>query len=116
MIGMQRIIVWELPLLGPDVTFIRVSASLLLPIIAGIKMFSIGLFSTVPILQGKFPKFLSTTKHIELGTKQSSLLVRIFLYGIEIKGFLFCAIKNMTYNTMLKSKLCGTQKSEVREN
>ena len=35
MIGMQRIIVWELPLLGPDVTFIRVSASLLLPIIAG---------------------------------------------------------------------------------
>jgi len=35
MIGMQRIIVWELPLLGPDVTFVRVSASLLLPIIAG---------------------------------------------------------------------------------
>ena len=35
MIGMQRIIVWELPLLGPDITFIRVSASILLPIIAG---------------------------------------------------------------------------------
>ena len=35
MIGMQRIIVWELPLLGPDITFIRFSASLLLPIIAG---------------------------------------------------------------------------------
>ncbi|MBS40523.1 MAG: hypothetical protein CMM83_02170 [Rhodospirillales bacterium] len=36
MIGIQRIMVWELPLLGPDITFIRVSASLLLPIIAGI--------------------------------------------------------------------------------
>ena len=35
MIGMQRIIVWELPLLGADITFIRVSASILLPIIAG---------------------------------------------------------------------------------
>ena len=35
-IGMQRIIVWELPLLGPDVTAIRVGASVLLPIIAGI--------------------------------------------------------------------------------
>lgn len=34
-IGMQRIIVWELPLLGPDVTAIRVGASVLLPIIAG---------------------------------------------------------------------------------
>lgn len=34
-IGMQRIIVWELPLLGPDVTFVRVSSSILLPIIAG---------------------------------------------------------------------------------
>ena len=34
-IGMQRIIVWELPLLGPDVTAIRVGASILLPIIAG---------------------------------------------------------------------------------
>jgi uncharacterized membrane protein YraQ (UPF0718 family) len=35
-IGMQRIVVWELPLLGPDVTAIRVGASVLLPIIAGI--------------------------------------------------------------------------------
>ena len=35
-IGMQRIIVWELPLLGPDITAIRVGASVLLPIIAGI--------------------------------------------------------------------------------
>ena len=34
-IGMQRIIVWELPLLGPDVTAVRVGASVLLPIIAG---------------------------------------------------------------------------------
>lgn len=34
-IGMQRIIVWELPLLGPDVTAIRVGASIFLPIIAG---------------------------------------------------------------------------------
>ncbi|MFL2669661.1 MAG: permease [Alphaproteobacteria bacterium] len=34
-IGMQRIIVWELPLLGPDVTAVRVGASILLPVIAG---------------------------------------------------------------------------------
>ena len=34
-IGMQRIIVWELPLLGPDVTAVRVGACILLPVIAG---------------------------------------------------------------------------------
>ena len=35
MIGAQRILVWELPLMGPDFTMIRVGASLILPIIAG---------------------------------------------------------------------------------
>lgn len=35
MVGAQRILVWELPLMGPDFTLIRVGASLILPIIAG---------------------------------------------------------------------------------
>ena len=35
MVGAQRILVWELPLMGPDFTLIRVGASLVLPILAG---------------------------------------------------------------------------------
>lgn len=35
MIGVQRSLVWELPLMGPEFTAIRVGASLILPIIAG---------------------------------------------------------------------------------
>ncbi len=35
MIGAQRILVWELPLMGPDFTLIRVGSSLILPILAG---------------------------------------------------------------------------------
>ena len=35
MVGAQRVLVWELPLMGPDFTMIRVGASLILPIIAG---------------------------------------------------------------------------------
>ncbi len=53
MIGMQRIIVWELPLLGPDITFIRVSASMLLPIIAGI----LALYIPIRITLTKPPEF-----------------------------------------------------------
>ncbi len=33
--GFQRILNWELPLLGPDLTLLRLAASLPLPIIAG---------------------------------------------------------------------------------
>lgn len=36
MVGAQRILVWELPLMGPDFTLIRVGSSLILPILAGI--------------------------------------------------------------------------------
>lgn len=36
MVGAQRILVWELPLMGPDFTLIRVGSSLILPVIAGI--------------------------------------------------------------------------------
>tara|TARA_B100000686_G_C16534999_1_gene834326 strand:+ start:117 stop:695 length:579 start_codon:yes stop_codon:yes gene_type:complete len=53
MIGMQRIIVWELPLLGPDITFIRVSASLLLPIIAG----TLSLYLPIRLILTKPPEF-----------------------------------------------------------
>ena len=53
MIGIQRIMVWELPLLGPDITFIRVSASLLLPIIAGI----LALYIPIRITLTKPPEF-----------------------------------------------------------
>ena len=53
MIGIQRIIVWELPLLGPDITFIRVSASMLLPIIAGI----LALYIPIRITLTKPPEF-----------------------------------------------------------
>lgn len=35
MVGAQRILVWELPLMGPDFTLIRVGASLILPVLAG---------------------------------------------------------------------------------
>jgi len=35
MVGAQRILVWELPLMGPDFTLIRVGSSLILPILAG---------------------------------------------------------------------------------
>ena len=35
MVGAQRILVWELPLMGPDFTLIRVGASLVLPVLAG---------------------------------------------------------------------------------
>lgn len=34
--GFQRILNWELPLLGPDLTLLRIASSLPLPIIAGI--------------------------------------------------------------------------------
>ena len=36
MVGAQRILVWELPLMGPDFTLIRVGSSLILPVLAGI--------------------------------------------------------------------------------
>jgi len=36
MIGFQRILVWELPLMGEEFTITRVSASFLLPIICGV--------------------------------------------------------------------------------
>lgn len=36
MMGMQRIFVWELPLMGPDFTMLRVAASAVLPIVAGL--------------------------------------------------------------------------------
>jgi uncharacterized membrane protein YraQ (UPF0718 family) len=36
MVGAQRILVWELPLMGPDFTIIRVGSSLILPVLAGI--------------------------------------------------------------------------------
>ena len=39
MVGAQRILVWELPLMGPDFTLIRVGASLILPVLAGIIAF-----------------------------------------------------------------------------
>jgi len=35
MVGAQRILVWELPLMGPDFTLIRVGSSLILPVLAG---------------------------------------------------------------------------------
>lgn len=35
MVGAQRILVWELPLMGPEFTMIRVGSSLILPVIAG---------------------------------------------------------------------------------
>jgi len=35
MVGAQRILVWELPLMGLDFTLIRVGASLILPVLAG---------------------------------------------------------------------------------
>lgn len=35
MVGLQRTLVWELPLMGPEFTMIRVGASLILPVIAG---------------------------------------------------------------------------------
>ena len=35
MVGLQRILVWELPLMGPEFTLVRVGASLILPVIAG---------------------------------------------------------------------------------
>jgi len=35
MLGVQRIFVWEFPLMGPDFTILRVAASCLLPVIAG---------------------------------------------------------------------------------
>jgi len=35
-LGIQRIVVWELPFLGPDFVLLRVLASLPLPIIAGL--------------------------------------------------------------------------------
>jgi uncharacterized membrane protein YraQ (UPF0718 family) len=36
LIGLNRVIVWELPLLGPDLTLLRLCVSLPLPIIAGL--------------------------------------------------------------------------------
>jgi len=36
MLGVQRIFVWEFPLMGPHFTLLRVSASFLLPVIAGL--------------------------------------------------------------------------------
>jgi uncharacterized membrane protein YraQ (UPF0718 family) len=35
MVGAQRILVWELPLMGPDFTLVRVGSSLILPVLAG---------------------------------------------------------------------------------
>ncbi|MBT5049687.1 MAG: hypothetical protein HOM58_14400 [Rhodospirillaceae bacterium] len=35
MVGLQRTLVWELPLMGPEFTMIRVGSSLILPVIAG---------------------------------------------------------------------------------
>lgn len=36
MLGVQRIFVWEIPLMGPDFTILRVTASFMLPVIAGL--------------------------------------------------------------------------------
>jgi uncharacterized membrane protein YraQ (UPF0718 family) len=36
LLGFQRVMVWELPLLGPEFAFLRLLANLPLPIIAGI--------------------------------------------------------------------------------
>lgn len=36
MMGVQRIFVWEFPLMGPDFTLLRVAASAALPVIAGL--------------------------------------------------------------------------------
>jgi len=36
MLGVQRIFVWEFPLMGPDFTLLRVTASFLLPVAAGL--------------------------------------------------------------------------------
>ncbi len=36
MLGVQRIFVWEFPLMGPDFTILRVTASFMLPVVAGL--------------------------------------------------------------------------------
>ncbi len=36
LIGVHRVVVWEIPLMGADFSLLRVSASLLLPIVAGL--------------------------------------------------------------------------------
>lgn len=35
-IAIHRVIIWEIPMMGPDLTFMRLAASLFLPIIAGL--------------------------------------------------------------------------------
>jgi len=36
MLGVQRIFVWEIPLMGPDFALLRITASFMLPVIAGL--------------------------------------------------------------------------------
>lgn len=42
MIGLNRLIIWELPLLGPDLALLRLAVSLPLPILAGLLARQIG--------------------------------------------------------------------------
>ena len=49
LLGFQRLLVWELPLLGPDITFYRVLAVFWMPVLAGY------IARQLPILSGPPP-------------------------------------------------------------
>jgi len=53
MLGVQRIFVWEFPLMGPDFTLLRVTASFLLPVIAGLIALRLPIRIAVPDHAGR---------------------------------------------------------------
>ncbi|MEE8333555.1 MAG: permease [Alphaproteobacteria bacterium] len=53
MLGIQRIVVWEIPLMGADFTILRVTASFTLPVIAGLIALRLPIRIRVPDQPGR---------------------------------------------------------------